>query len=98
MDKRGALIAMINNEPGQEQREEYSPQYSLGGAPTTWEEYETKYLDFGEIDFSLEQWLKPDEEWLLTPSQAAQLGPIRGNKILLQDGYENLLREWGLIK
>ena len=97
MSRRQQLIDMINGGSGADGRKLYEPVYTVP-PPASWEEYdEESFLSF-DFDGSLERWNKPSDEWLLTPEQAAQLGPIRGNKILLQDGYMDKLRGWKLIK
>lgn len=82
---------------GRPRREQYAPVYCLDGAAASWEDYDRDADNYGDFD-GWEFWLLPDEAWKLTPEQAAQLGPIRGNQILLQVGYADKLRGWKLIK
>lgn len=110
MNARQGLIDIVNgNADGhQGSRQKYGAKMLIGAGPlpATWEEYEEQKRQ-GEWlplsgknceSFQIFDWVNPREAWLLTPEQAAQLGDVRGNEILLCCAAKQLLYDWGLIK
>lgn len=91
MDKRKQLIDMISDH--KEQRYLYTVVIVLSNdAPTTWEEYDKEADQYIEVDADC------DDEYLLTPEQAKQLGDVRDFEILALPNYYEKLVQLGLAK